>query len=192
MKHLEHLATNIVEIEGVEGLFVMDPKGATIAAMMPSYYDGVDWNILRRRVHSIIQTFDEAAFEASETLLEYGDKILQLSRSNTCTVGVVAELSANLKGMQIATRLFMKKVRTQDIVEMEQAAMPDSTEDGVQTRLISGMSKPENAQPKKPKTRPPFGVPAGKEEPAPAPAPAKAEKPEKQTDKKDKYKGIWG
>ncbi|WP_269537825.1 hypothetical protein [Cerasicoccus fimbriatus] len=202
MKHLEHLAVNVVEIEGVDGLFVMDSKGTTIAAMMPEFYDGVDWNILRRRVHALVQTFSEAAMDAKETILDFGDKILQISCSPTCTVGVVADSSANFKGMQIATRLLMKKVKASDIVEMEAAAETDDSDDSVKARLIKGMSRPENNQPRKPKTRPPMAVPTSSKTPFPLPSdedtpPPQVIQPKIDTKKKEKkssekYKGIWG
>jgi len=192
MKHLEHLAANVAEVEGVEGLFIMDVKGTTIASMLPSYYDGLDVNILRRRVHAIIQSLDEIVFEASETVLNFGDKILQLSRSSNCIVGVIAESATNPKGMQIATRLMMKKVHAEDIREMERNAEVDQSEDGVQTRRVSsGLESATNAQPNKPKTRPPF-MPAAKDEgfAPPEKETKKKEKPKK--DKDNKFKGIWG
>lgn len=202
MKHLEHLAVNIIEIEGVDGLFVMDPKGTTIAAMMPEYYDGVDWNILRRRVHALVQTFSEAAMDAKETVLDFGGKVLQISCSPTCTVGVVADSTANFRGMQIATRLLMKKVRASDIVAMEEVAEVDQAEDVVKARMIKGMSRPENDQPRKPKTRPPMGMPTNSNSPFSSPSDEvkppsqviqpKIDKKKKEKKSSEKYKGIWG
>jgi len=191
MNHIEHLAANVVEVDGVEGLFIMDPKGATIATMLPAYYDGLDGNVLRRRIYAFLQSFEETVFGAKESILDFGDKVLHLSRSPSCIIGVIAHAETNLGGVQVAARLMMKKVRVDDIQEMERAAETDSDDDGVAARVSSpGLDKPSSTQPSKPRTPPPFRSTGEPSEPKQDGSPPKKNRQKKSND--DNFKGIWG
>jgi len=189
MERIEYLAQSLLEVKGVEGLFVTDRAAETIGSLLPGYYEGVDLNQLRRRLQTFLGTIQESIGEFSEYVLNFGDRRLQIFHGPLCCLGVVADASANEKGVQIASRLFLKQLEPDDmgsLVEQAQDTAPSAKEPAPVAE--NKRAKP----PEKPKSLPPLGRAAPE---AKAEENATKENKKKKKDKKgknDRFKGIWG
>lgn len=146
---LEFLAANLMDNTGVRGLVLMDKKSQATATMLDEAYQTMNLNDFRNQNTAVEGVFREAAKAPEDIYLHFSNGGLYLRQNAHCSIAVLTNESINLPSLRIATRLMLRQVRPESLMELRKLADHSDAARSAPARTF-------DQAPARPVTRPPI------------------------------------
>ncbi|MBK8014788.1 MAG: roadblock/LC7 domain-containing protein [Deltaproteobacteria bacterium] len=144
---IEKSLTNLFELDGVRGTFVLDPKGQVLRSRAHAIYDQ---ETLQRAASSVSKALDSMQVQHGEwnsTQIHFSDGKLLLRSLGQYILGVIADSSTNVAFANVALNVAAKKIteviesKPIEAVAAAAAAAPSAQAPAAQPHLnVSGLS----------------------------------------------------
>lgn len=175
---IERYLSNILDVPGTEGLFLLNRKGQLLLTRMPDYVLLELYDNLIRRILSLYETVDENFVPSDDYVLKYPQKWLILRRTDTAILCVLCDTKVNEMSLKMVSNMALKNITGSMLAQFPPIQLPTTTAPAVATEAPV-VAKPQPAPTLEFVTARNIAprVPAQAFAPAPAPQPAPAAQP---------------
>lgn len=107
---IERYLTNVLDVPGTEGLFLLNRKGQLLLARMPEYVLLELYENLIRRITSLYETVDENFVPSDDYILKYPQKWLVLRRTDTAILCILTDTKVNEMSLKMVSNMALKNI----------------------------------------------------------------------------------
>lgn len=143
---IERYLSNILDVPGTEGLFLLNRKGQLLLTRMPEFVLLELYDNLIRRIQSLYETVDENFVPSDDYVLKYPQKWLILRRTDTAILCVLCDTKVNEMSLKMVSNMALKNITGAMLAQFNPIPIPSSTP--VLTPAEAGiLAKPPPAPP---------------------------------------------